>query len=164
MGVWITFKAHFFQVSLTNDFDLPYSESVFCITQDPPTATCLSLSQDGFRWRRLWVGWHHFPFDLQGYFLWMCSWLGLLTSRMRNMWSLLPGQGLSSSLDCPAVLILEYQSRRNESPTVFPWGRGPIYLQEVTCSFSSVRVIWYFLQAWATMHSWPALSNSSPMR
>ena len=163
MGIWITFKRHFFQSSLTNDFDLPVSESVFCITQDPPIATCSSLSQDGFRQRGLWVGWHHSPFDLQGYFLCMCSRLGLLTSGMRKMWSLLSGQGPSSSLDCPAVLILEYQSRRKESPSAFPWG-GPIYVQEVTCSFSSVSVIWYFLHAGAMMRSWPALSYSSPMK
>ena len=64
------------------------------------------------------------PFDLQGYFLYMCSWLGLLTSRMRNTWSPLSGQGPSSCLECSAVLILEYQSTRNESPAAFPWGEG----------------------------------------
>ena len=48
----------------------------------------------------------------------------LLTLRMRNMWS---GQGLASSLKCPAILILEFQSIENESPITLPRD-GPIYL------------------------------------
>ena len=74
------------------------------------------------------------PFDLQGYFLYMCIWLGLLTLRMRNTWSRLSGQGPSSSLECPAVLILENQSRRNESPAAFPWG-GPVTSRRLPAPF-----------------------------
>ena len=51
----------------------------------------------------------------------MCGWGGLLTSRMRNMWS---EQGPASSLNCPASLVLELQSPGNESPIAFPWGLG----------------------------------------
>ena len=72
--------------------DLPGSKSVFGISQDLPTCVHASLSQDGFYWRGLWVDlatWHHSPFDLQGAFLHMYSRGGLLTSRMRNMWSLI---------------------------------------------------------------------------
>ena len=50
-----------------------------------------SLGQDGFYPGGLWVvsiTWHHSPYDLQGVFLHMCSRRGLLTSRMRNMGSL----------------------------------------------------------------------------
>ena len=36
----------------------------------------------------------------------------------RNMWS---GQGPPSSLNCPAILILEFRSTGNESRIVLPW-------------------------------------------
>ena len=46
----------------------------------------------------------------------------------RNMWS---GQGPPSSLNCPAILILEFRSTGNESQIVLPWaeigwGRGRV--------------------------------------
>ena len=47
----------------------------------------------------------------------MCGQEGLLTLRMRNMWS---GQGPASSLNCPASLVLELRSPGNESR----WGGG----------------------------------------
>lgn len=43
---------------------------------------------------------------------------GLLALRTRNMWS---GQDSASSLNCPASLILEFQSIGNESPITLPW-------------------------------------------
>ena len=49
----------------------------------------------------------------------MCVWGGLLTLGMRNMWSV---QGPASSLNCPAILVLEFWSMDNESPIAFPWG------------------------------------------
>ena len=54
-------------------------------------------------------------------FLHLCSLRGLLTMRMRNMWS---GQGLAASLNCPALLLLEFRSTGNESPITLPWGSG----------------------------------------
>ena len=44
---------------------------------------------------------------------------GLLTLRMRNMWS---GQGPASSLNCSASLILQSQSTGNESLVTLPCG------------------------------------------
>ena len=41
----------------------------------------------------------------------------LLTSR--NMWS---EQGPAASLNCPAVLVLEFPSIENESPIALLWG------------------------------------------
>ena len=43
---------------------------------------------------------------------------------------LLCGQGPASSLNCPAILILEYQSTGNESPIAYAgrWGAGAMYL------------------------------------
>ena len=76
---------------LASHFDLPGSESIFGITQDPPMCAYTPLGQDGFYPGGLWVvsiTWHHSPYDLQGVFLHMCSRRGLLTSRMRNMGSL----------------------------------------------------------------------------
>ena len=58
------------------------------------------------------------PFDLQGAALSVCSQEGLLISRRRNMWS---GQGPASSLNCPAVVILDFWSIENESPTTLAW-------------------------------------------
>ena len=43
---------------------------------------------------------------------------------MRNTWSLLSGQGLTSSLNCLAIDILEFQFAGDESPIALPWGRG----------------------------------------
>ena len=40
---------------------------------------------------------------------------------MRNMWS---GQGPVSSLNCPAVHLLELWSKGNESPIALPWEGG----------------------------------------
>ena len=76
---------------LTSHFDLPGSESMFDLPQDPSLCVHTSLSQDGFFRRGLWVAWHHvsLPFDLQGAFLCLHSQGSLLTLRMRNMWSLL---------------------------------------------------------------------------
>ena len=45
---------------------------------------------------------------LQGAFLHMRGKGGLLTSGTRNMWS---GQGRAPSLNCPAILYLEFQSK-----------------------------------------------------
>ena len=49
----------------------------------------------------------------------MCDQGGLLTSRMRNMWS---GQGLSFSLNCLVILLLKFQFIRNESSVSLTWG------------------------------------------
>ena len=65
-----------------------------------------------------------FPFDLQGAFLRMCGQGGLLTSGMKSMWS---GQGPAASLNCPASLVLEFQSIGNKSPVALP-SEGPIHL------------------------------------
>ena len=77
-----------------------------------------SLSQDGFCHKDLWVVsivQHHSLFDLQGTLSVHLQLGGLLTSKMRNMWS---GQGPASSLNHPAILFLEY----------LPWrgGRGEV--------------------------------------
>ena len=39
------------------------------------------------------------------------------------MW---PGQGPASSLICPAILVLEFQSIGNEFPIALPWGTGHV--------------------------------------
>ena len=97
-----------------------------------------SLSQDGFYQRDIWVEYQLAPlcFDLQGAFLHICGQGDLLTSRMRNMWS---GQGPVSSLNCSAILVLEFQSTGNESLITLPWG-GP----SPSClSFScGARALW----------------------
>ena len=54
----------------------------------------------------------------------MCSRGGVLTWRMRNTWSLLSGQGPASSLNCPAIDILEFQLAGDDSPIALHWGRG----------------------------------------
>ena len=46
---------------------------------------------------------------------------GLPTLRMRNMWS---AKGPASSLNCPAILVLELWFKGNKSPVTLPWGWG----------------------------------------
>ena len=79
---------------LTNHVALPGSESIFGISQGPPLCACVSLSQDGFQQRGLWV------VDVTYYEVAPPPFLTSkepfcacvvgevsLTSRMRNMWS-----------------------------------------------------------------------------
>ena len=75
---------------------------------------CTSLSQDGFHQRGLWgdlasltMGWCPLPFDLQGAFMHMCNQGGLLTSRMRNMWSLIFSLGRARP---PLSIVLLFSS------------------------------------------------------
>ena len=98
---------------LANHFDLPDSQSTDSISQAPPMWAHASLSQDGFYRKGLWVEYPliSLPFNLQGALLCMCGWEGLLTSRMRNMWS---GQGPATSLHCPALLISEFRFTGND--------------------------------------------------
>ena len=106
---------------MASHFDLPGSESVFGISQGPPMCAHASLSQDRFHQKGLWVA----------------SIAPLLTSKELSSWEgfldfenekyvasyLLSGQGLASSLDCPAVL--EFLSTGNELQLL---NLGPIYL------------------------------------
>lgn len=79
MVVWISFM----DISLTSHFDLPDSESIWCIC-DPPMLTWASQP----RWivvKRPVGSWHHLlqedallPSDLQGAFTYLCSQRGLL--------------------------------------------------------------------------------------
>ena len=46
---------------------------------------------------------------------------GLLTSKIRNTW---PGQGSTSSLNCPDILVLEFQFTGNISPITLLGGAG----------------------------------------
>ena len=67
------------------------------------------------------ITWRNSPLTSKEHFLCMCGWRGFLTSRTRNMWSV---QGPPSSFNCPAILVLEFQSIENESPTAVPWRGG----------------------------------------
>ena len=112
---------------LTNHFDLPGSQSIFGISQDSSMCAHASFSLDGFYWRGLWLECPlaSLPLWPPGVFLHMCGQGGLQTLRIRNMWS---GQGPASSLNCPAVLVLQFQSTGwNKSPVIY-LGKGPIYL------------------------------------
>ena len=105
VAVWIIFLGLFSSFPLANQFDLPGSQSMFGVSQDPPLCVHTSLSRDGFYQQGVWVA-HpltEFSSGLQGAFLRMYGQGSLLTSR--NMWS---EQGPAASLNCPAVLILEW--------------------------------------------------------
>ena len=96
----------------------------YLVYQDPPICVHASLGHDRFYWGDLWVTWSELTilsFDLQGDFLYMWGQGGLPTLRMRNMWS---GKGPASSLNCPAILVLELWFKGNKSPVTLPWGRG----------------------------------------
>ena len=62
----------------------------------------------------------------------MCGKGGPLSLGLRNMWSV---QGPASSLNCPAILVLEFQSLENESPVALPWG-GP----SASCLMFTIQV------------------------
>ena len=87
---------------MANHFDLPGSQSILGLSQDPPTCAHASLRQHESDLRDLLVpgiSKHHSP--LQGALLHMCGPESLLISGMREMWS---GRGPGSSLNGPAVL------------------------------------------------------------
>ena len=110
--VWITFMGYFFWIPFGH-FDLPGSQPIFGLSQGPPLCAHTSLCQDGFCCKGLWAK-HPLTaliFDLQGTFSCMCGLGSLQTSRTRNAWS---GQGPASSLNCPTIPILEFQSTWNE--------------------------------------------------
>ena len=135
---------------LANHFDLPGSKSVFSIAQDFPMWARASLSQDGFYRRSLRVGlatWHHSPFDLQGALLHMCSREGLLTSRMKNMWSLIFYLG-RAQLPLSIVLLFSFWSIGPQGTNSNCLPRGPIYLLPqihvyVSTLCSEVNIKWY---------------------
>ena len=87
---------------LANHSDLPGSQSIFGISQDPHMCAHASLSHNGFYQKGIRVE-HpltYFPFDLQGTFS-VLVWLGRSPDfEKRNMWW--SGQGPASSLNCPA--------------------------------------------------------------
>jgi len=87
VAVWIIFWGLFSSFPLANHFDLPGSQSIFGVSQDPPMCLHTSLSQDAFYPKGVWV--EHplteFSSGLQGAFLRMYGQGSLLTSR--NMWS-----------------------------------------------------------------------------
>ena len=110
-------------------FNLPGSQTIFGISQDPPMCVNTSLSQGGFYRKGIWV--EHplaslplaslplapLPLNLQGTFLCMCGEGGFLTWRMRNMWS---GQGPVSSLNCLAILFLEFCPQGMTLQSLYP--------------------------------------------
>ena len=108
---------------LAKHFDLPGSQSIYGISQNPPMCAHAFLSQDGFYQRGLWV--EHLltslTFDPQGAFLCMCGREGLLVSRIKNIRS---GQGPASSLNCSAVFILEFWFTGSESLIALAWELG----------------------------------------
>ena len=114
--------------------------------------TCTSLNQDGFHSRGVWIDFLPPTSFLVGKIS--------LTSRMRNMWSLIfhlelpcsslgkesacnaSGQGSASSLDCPATDILQFLSTRKELKC-FPWwawgGPSTSYLKNFVISIYKVE-------------------------
>ena len=56
---------------LANHFDLPDSQSILGISQDPAMCARISLGQNGFYRRCIWLA--PLPFDLQGVFLGRCG-------------------------------------------------------------------------------------------
>ena len=135
----IIFMWHFFRSPLTNHFDLPGSQSIFGISQDPPMCEDTSLSQDDFFQKGIWV-----EYPLTSLPLWPPGSLSAgmwsrrshdslnekwMRSWMRNVWS---GQGPASSLICAAIFVLELQSIGNESLVALLWW-VPIFLLPRDC-------------------------------
>lgn len=103
------FKLLLWGISSSFPFDLPGPKPIFAASQTSPMCVHASLSRNRDCHRAL-LG--SLPFDFQGAYC-ACHHGGLLISRMRNMWF---GQEPSSTLNCPAALILEFLSMANGSP------------------------------------------------
>ena len=104
-----------FGFPLANHFDLPHLQPIFGLSQDPSICAHAFLAKMDLLGR---TSLDTAPnIGLQGAFLHMYGREGLLTSGTRNMWY---GQGQASSLNCPAILCLEFQSIGNESPIFDP--------------------------------------------
>ena len=99
------FDGGFFWVSFGQSFCFVWFRCIKLVClRTLPCVLHASLSQDGFYRKGIWV--EHpltlLSFGLQGAFLRMCGRQGLLTWRMRTIWS---GQGPATSLNCPAILV-----------------------------------------------------------
>ena len=110
---------HFFQVSLGQSSLLCWLLSPYWVYLKIFLFVCVHLSQDGFQQRGLWVGWYHLLwggapslFDLQGTFLRLCSWEGLLDLENEKYVSSVFYVGRAQLLLPPAVL--EYLSTGND--------------------------------------------------
>ena len=127
MAVWITLIGHFFWVSFGQSLWFAwFTIHIWYISESSHVYTCI-VNQSGYYYKGIWVGnipSHNSPVASKEPFMCMCCQGGLLTLGMRGMWS---GQGPASCLNCPANLILEFQSVGNESPIALPWqvGGGP---------------------------------------
>ena len=108
-----------------------------------------SLSQDGFHRRGLWVvGITYYgvappPFLTSKE---LPSREGLLDFKNEKyvVSYLLSGQGAASSLNCPAILVLENQSTGNESPIAYP-GWGGTHLPPTSMSRQNIENATYLL-------------------
>ena len=127
---------HFCRFPLANHSDLPGSHSVFGVSQAPPMCVHTHLLAKMDSTKADYgesIPWHNSPLTSKEPFLCTCDWGGLLTSGMRGMWS---GQGPAASLDGHAALVLEFLSKRHESPIALQWGSGYIYLLPQSTSTS----------------------------
>ena len=118
-----TFMGHFFRVSFDQSSCLPGSESIFGMSQAPPMCARASLSRDGFYYEGPWVDYPlaSFTFDLQGAFLPTWDRRGLLTLRMRNMWSLIFYLGRSQPSPSTVLLFLSWSfSPQRTTPAICP--------------------------------------------
>ena len=122
-AVWITSWVISSRLTLASRFDLPGSPSIFGVSQDPPVCAHVSLSQNGFYWKGVWVEhpWHSSPLVSKEHSLHLCGQGGLPTSRKRNTWS---QQGPASSLNGSPIPVLEFWFTGNESPITLPWRGG----------------------------------------
>ena len=113
--LWWSISSRF---PLANHYDLPGSQSIFGASQDPFLCTHVSLSQDGFYHKGLWVE-NPLP-----WLLWLARSLFCesLVEGVSRLWNEKSVQGSASSLNCPAILVLEFLSIENESPIALPWG------------------------------------------
>ena len=108
-------------VPLANHSDLPGSQSIFGISQDPPMYASVSLSQDGSYRKGIWYTLTWLPFGILGAFSAHVQLRRSPEFGTRSMWSV---QGPASSLNCPAVLVLKLRSTENKSLTALPWVGG----------------------------------------
>ena len=98
MTVWIIFMGHFFQSPLTNHFDLPCSQSIFGISQDPPFTFHFHALEKEMATHSSILAWR-----IPGMGAWWAAVYGVSQSWTRLMW--LSSSSSSSSRILPCVYM-----------------------------------------------------------
>ena len=111
-----------FGFPLANHYNLPGSQSIFGISQDPSTCAHGSLSQEGSFQRGVLL---EHPLTLLPLLPARSLFCACVIGEVSWLWieKYVSEQGPASFCNCPAILVLEFWSVENESPIALLWGQ-----------------------------------------